>query len=192
MKTSTLIIAAMLATSTSAMSAECFFRSTTGSKVTGTLSLVSDIKYWITPTLNKQKKCIATFKALDDKKQWHNGVGEYTFSTSVSDDDGCALAIEQGKAELINRVYGSLVDSTSEMVCNETEPPKTRPVQIGEEIQISDVSIHPNKQPFKYKGTFCQWFVETSVSDKDLYQWQGIVCKTGRPGLDTWTVVDKF
>jgi hypothetical protein len=193
MNTTKLIIAAMLCTSAQAtMAAECYYRSTTGSKAQGTVSMISDVRNWVTPAMNGQKKCIATFKALDEKKQWHNGAGEYVFLTSVSEDKACGLALERGKAELTDRIYGNSINSVNEMVCDEAPLPKTRPVQIGEVIQISDVTIHPNKQAFVHKGAYCNWFVETSVTEKELYQWQGIICKTGRPGVDTWTVIDKF
>lgn len=190
MKTSLVLIAALIAAPVAAT--ECFFRSAVKSNAIGSLEMISDVKQWITPASNGQKKCIVTFKALTPDKQWHNGVGEHVFSALKSDKAGCAIALEQGKAELVNRLFGSSVSGVGEMICNETPEHKTRPVQIGEVVKLSDVSIHPNKPPFKYKGAFCHWFVETSVTDKDMYQYQGIICKTGRPDAETWTVIDKF
>jgi uncharacterized protein YodC (DUF2158 family) len=159
--------------------------------VSGYLTSISDIHHWSAPVDTMHRKCMVSFKAIADGK-WYNGTGEASYSSAQSEDDACRIALEHGKEELVARVFGKKIHGEETMVCDETPPPATRPVKIGEIVKLSDVNPHLTKTMFKYQGVLCHWFIETNMEDKDLYQYQGIICKTARPGFDTWQVVDKF
>lgn len=71
------------------------------------------------------------------------------------------------------------------------EPGQTvRTVRIGDLVRESWVTKHPIiKDYFGYRGNRCRWFLESDSAQKDLVQYQGIICEV-QP--NAWRVVDKF
>lgn len=71
------------------------------------------------------------------------------------------------------------------------EPGQTvRQVRIGDLVRASWVRPHPVvKQDFAYRGNRCRWFLESGTAQRDLVQYQGIICEV-QP--NAWRVIDKF
>lgn len=71
------------------------------------------------------------------------------------------------------------------------EPGQTvRQVRIGDLVRASWVRPHPVvKQDFAYRGNRCRWFLESGTAERDLVQYQGIICEV-QP--NAWRVIDKF
>ena len=71
------------------------------------------------------------------------------------------------------------------------EPGQTiRQVRIGDLVRESWVREHPViKQDFAYRGNRCRWFLESGTAERDLVQYQGIICEV-QP--NAWRVIDKF
>jgi len=71
------------------------------------------------------------------------------------------------------------------------EPGQTvRQVRIGDLVRESWVRQHPViKQDFAYRGNRCRWFLESGTAQRDLVQYQGIICEV-QP--NAWRVIDKF
>ena len=71
------------------------------------------------------------------------------------------------------------------------EPGQTvRQVHIGDLIRVSWVQEHSViKQDFAYRGNRCRWFLESGTAERDLVQYQGIICEV-QP--NAWRVIDKF
>lgn len=71
------------------------------------------------------------------------------------------------------------------------EPGQTvRQVRIGDLVRASWVQPHPVvKQDFAYRGNRCRWFLESGTAERDLVQYQGIICEV-QP--NAWRVIDKF
>lgn len=71
------------------------------------------------------------------------------------------------------------------------EPGQTvRQVRIGDLVRQSWVKEHPViKQDFAYRGNRCRWFLESGTAQRDLVQYQGIICEV-QP--NAWRVIDKF
>ena len=71
------------------------------------------------------------------------------------------------------------------------EPGQTvHTVQIGDLVRETWVTVHPIiKDYFGYRNNRCRWFVESNMAQKDLVQYQGIICEV-QP--NAWRVIDKF
>ena len=63
-------------------------------------------------------------------------------------------------------------------------------VQIGDLVRETWVIEHPIiKDYFGHRGNKCRWFLESNMAQKDLVQYQGIICEV-QP--NAWRVIDKF
>ncbi len=71
------------------------------------------------------------------------------------------------------------------------EPGQTvRSFRVGDLVRDTWVTQHPViKDYFGYRGNKCRWFVESSTAQRDLVQYQGIICEV-QP--NAWRVIDKF
>jgi hypothetical protein len=184
-----LLVGTLLAT---AASAECVMRTSTLSKTTGKIEQIADIRPLLSPSFNNERKCSISARVLYHGK-WENAYGDYTGDPAIGDQELCVNAVEIGVRQFLASQESKLIHSNEQMVCTDEEPIKVRPVQKGEVIRVSEVQPDPgHPELFNYNGTKCRWFVETDAGQGKLYQWRGIVCKTGRKDSDDWTVVDKF
>ena len=183
------LLAATFAYSTT-VSAECYMQTTVYGKTSGQLDTVTDVTKYQISVGNNQKKCIVTFRA-NAKNKWWDGSGEYVYKTSISENAACAIALEGGKKELVEQIFGNVVQSEGQMVCSDFPQPEIRKtLKIGDVVKLSEVQLMPGKQPFGYKGAECRWFVETdTTSDKDLYTYRGVVCNVR---LGEWEIIDKY
>lgn len=85
---------------------------------------------------------------------------------------------------------GTLVRSTQKERCVEDSQKEIRPVRIGDVIRINQVNPHPViRNDFVYQRTRCRWFAELNAAQRDLVQFQGIICEV-QPNV--WRVIDKF
>jgi hypothetical protein len=187
------IIAAMvvgLFVSTAAHS-ECVMRTSSLTKVVGKLSQIADIRPMVSPSFNGELKCSVSVR-VEYKGQWFTAYGDYTGDPQIGQDELCVNAVEIAARQFLASKEAKLLHSDQQMICSDEPAIKQRSVEKGEIIRLSEITLHPDKRPFTYKGTECKWFIETTVVTNDLYQWNGVVCKTSRPGSDDWTVVEKF
>lgn len=71
------------------------------------------------------------------------------------------------------------------------EPGQTvRTIQVGDLIRETWADKHPViKDYFGYRGNKCRWFLESAAAQRDLVQYQGIICEV-QP--NAWRVIDKF
>lgn len=62
--------------------------------------------------------------------------------------------------------------------------------RVGDLIRETWASQHPVvKDYFRYRGNKCRWFLESATAQRDLVQYQGIICEV-QP--NAWRVIDKF
>lgn len=174
-----------------AASAECYMRSASVRDVQSKITRVSDVKRYVTPVSDNQFKCTVAFRA-EINHVWHTGEGSSIGASTDSLDQICTQALDSGRSFLLNRVTDGKITTETEMICTDRPDPKIQTVRVGDIVQISELSPHPEKPNFfEYKGTKCRWFVESDFDSnkRDLFQWQGIVCQV-RKG--DWQVIDKF
>lgn len=190
MKVSIVIVMIALSLS-SAVHSECVMRTSSLAKVAGKLDQIADIRPLVSPSFNGELKCSVSVRVAY-KGQWFTAYGDYTGDPKIGQEELCINAVEIAARQFLASKEAKLLHSDQQMVCSDEPEIKVRPVEKGEVIRLSEVNLQPGKPPFLYKGSECKWFIETTVDAKDLYQWNGIVCRTGRASSDDWTVVDKF
>lgn len=82
------------------------------------------------------------------------------------------------------------VSSTAKETCVDESSVVIKQLRIGDVIREMQAQPHPViKQDFMYRGNQCRWFVEAGTAQRDLVQYQGIICQI-QPNV--WRVIDKF
>jgi len=123
---------------------------------------------------------------------WHTAEG-----SGIGQDEGsaCAQAMDIGRGRVLAEVEPSRVTATTQMICSDLVEIRIRPVRIGEIIWESETDMHRNEQErryFDYKQTRCRMFTERNAKDRNLYTYQGIICKADTNPMGKWRVVDKY
>jgi hypothetical protein len=137
------------------------------------------------------KKCMVQYRVhIGD--EWHTaeGVGQ-----AKEEGPACAQAMDVGQGRVLNEVEPSKITSESDMVCNDLPEIRVRAVRIGEVIWESETDMHRHEQErqyFDYKQTRCRMFTERNAKDRNLYTYQGIICKADTNPLGKWRVIDKY
>lgn len=167
--------------------AECIMRTSSITKVVGKIDAITDTKALYGPSVTEDYTCSISAR-VQYKGEWFTIFGEYT-GPDVGRQDMCDNAVELGVRRFLASKEAKLLHSDQQMICSDEAPIKVKHVSRGDMIKLSEVKQHPGKAPFMYKGLDCRWFVENSAKNNDVYQWTGVVCKTGP---DSWTVIDKF
>jgi len=175
----------------SVVHSECVMRTSSLTKVAGKLDQIADIRPLLSPSFNGELKCSVSLRVAY-QGQWFTAYGDYTGDPKIGQEELCVNAVEIAARQFLASKEARLLHSDQQMVCSDEPEIKVRPVEKGEVIRLSEVNLRSDKPTFFYKGAECKWFIETTVAAKDLYQWNGIVCRTGRPSSDDWSVVDKF
>jgi hypothetical protein len=171
--------------------AECYMRSTTISQLTSSIERTADQQRDIIPQANGAFKCRISFRALIDNK-WHTAVGEEIGDAQASLDQTCAKATSAARVTILESVSGNRVTGNQEMICTDKPMPGSRQnVSVGDIIWESEVQPHPvNRNPFKYRGSVCRWFVESTPQVGRIDLNQGIICRNLAEKV--WKVVDKW
>lgn len=171
--------------------AECYMRSTTVSQLNSAIERTADHQRDIVPQANGSFKCRISFRAFIDNK-WHTAVGEEIGIANASLDQTCAKATSASRVTILESVSGTRVTGNQEMICTDRPMPKSQPtVSLGDTVWESEVQPHPiNKRPFNYRGSICQWFIESKPGLEKIDLSQGIICRN--PAEKVWKVVDKW
>ena len=179
----------LLFASTAAYS-DCYVRSAVTNRTTMSITSIADVEPLVVPISATQNKCIVTFRAQVNGN-WITAEGEKVGSKSISEQELCTGATDQGRIQILSRANGANLAVEQNMVCNEQPEIKVRSVKRGEIIRESEVRPHPNfPKPFAYRTSQCRWFIEPEVHPgRDLLQRQGIICQVNG---NEWQVVDKW
>jgi hypothetical protein len=172
----------------SASAAECLLAERSQVQAVGRVDQIQDLKVTVIALRDQSRRCTVNFRAKINGV-WSPGFGEYTWRTDMPDEIACNNALERAKTNLIELTGNQRITSEKHLQCDEgSDPIKT--IRVGQTVAENSWTPHPKKVgSFWYQGAECRWFVETDVMGRDLYQWQGIVCRV-RQG--EWVVVDKF
>jgi len=154
----------------------------------GRIDQVRNVRGTVVSLRDRTRKCTMQFQGLVNGV-WSSGFGEYTWSTDMPDEVACNNAFERGKAALIELTGNQRITDERYLNCLEGSA-SAMTLRVGDTLRENAWTPHPQRiGSFWYQGAECRWFIETSLSGRDLYQWQGIVCQI-RAG--EWVVVDKF
>jgi len=170
----------------------CYIQSSTASAVSGNLDHVADIKAYPVQFDRNNRKCVVTFRGAANGR-WHNGQGEHIYGSTVTDQQGCDIALHNGKNAMLSRLFGKKITGSEQMICSDFPQPEIKKdVKVGGIYQLSELQAHPSKnQTFVHRHTTCRFFSHTVMDDPltGFYTWQGVVC-TADPKKDQWKVVD--
>lgn len=177
--------------STSAVSAECYIRSATVSQSVKSIERIADRDRQIVSLAKNQNKCIITFRAYISGK-WYLAQGESISDNWGSVDQACAKAEQSARLNILERVSGNKLSVDQEMMCTDKPMPvEKNNVNVGDMVWESEVQPHPlHKDNFRFRGSLCRWFVESSPNKGSVEMSQGIICR--RPDQSAWKVVDKW
>jgi len=181
------LILALVATSAHS---ECYVRSAMTTQTKMSIVAIADVEPLMVPISFTQNKCIVSFRAQVNGR-WITAEGEKVGPKSMSEQELCNSAVDQGRIQILSRVDGGNISMEQNMVCDERPSRQIRVVQKGERIRESEVLPHPNfPKPFSYRTSTCRWFIEPEVRPgRDLLQRQGIICQLHD---SEWQVVDKW
>lgn len=171
--------------------AECYTRSATVSQMTSSIERIADLDRRVLPVGNGKSLCRVIFRAYIDGK-WYDAQGEEVANTNDSLDTTCSKAMNAGRITILEKVSGTRITGNQEMICTD-EPKKEQRsfVQVGDLVWESEVQIHPiNRDAFRYRGSVCRWFVESTPQAGRVDLSQGIICRS--PDQKVWKVVDKW
>jgi hypothetical protein len=184
-------LSAILSLTTLNVSAECYSRSSTVSKMTSVIERVADLDRQLLPISNNRLMCRITFRAYIDGK-WHDALGEEVGRNTDSLDTLCSKAMNSGRISILESVSGTKITGNQEMICTDRPKKEHRStVSIGDLVWESEVQIHPvNRNTFNYRGSICRWFVESKPQAGRVELMQGIICRA--PEQKVFRVVDKW
>jgi hypothetical protein len=161
------------------------------SKLTSSIEQIADVERTVFPEGNGNNMCRITFRAYIDGK-WHTAQGEEIGSVNDSLDNICAKALNYGRVSILESVSGTKITGSQELICTDESKPKQKAsVSVGDLVWESEVQIHPAyKNVFRYRGSFCKWFIESNPGIGKIDMHQGIICRS--PDQKVWRVVDKW
>jgi hypothetical protein len=184
-----LIIAGLVLASVNAV-ADCYVRSNVRLSRAEINAGPTDFQKLVVPDVAGQK-CVVRYRVhIGDV--WHTAEG-----SGIGKDEGsaCAQAMDISRGRVLAEVEPSRVTSDTQMVCSDVTDIRIRPVRIGETVWESETDMHRHEQErkyFDYKQTKCRMFTERNAKDRNLYTYQGIICKVDTLPNSKWLVVDKY
>jgi hypothetical protein len=185
------LLTSLVLLSAATAQAECYTRSSTVSKLTSSIEQITDVDRRVLPAGNGKNLCRITFRAYINGK-WHTAQGEETGSVNDSLDTVCAKALNSGRVSILESVSGTKITGSQELICTDEPKPKQKAaVSVGDLVWESEVQVHPAyKDIFRYRGSFCKWFIESKPDIGKVNMHQGIICRS--PDQKVWRVVDKW
>jgi hypothetical protein len=150
----------------------------------------TDLQKLVVPD-ERGQKCVVRYRVhIGD--EWYTAEG-----SGIGKDEGsaCVQAMDVSQGRVLAEVEPSQVTSDTQMVCSDLPDIRIRPVRIGEVIWESETDMHRHEQErkyFDYKQTRCRMFTERNAKDRNLYTYQGIICKVNSTPNSKWRVIDKY
>lgn len=102
---------------------------------------IEDYQEHTTDYAKGARQCTVSFRIKVDG-QWFIASGDYVYGNKLSDSDGCAVAEERAKQDILRVVSPEIMTGSKELVChNEVNTNKIEPtVDLFTEISDSKVS----------------------------------------------------
>ena len=146
----------------------------------------TDVQKMVTPG-----QCIVHYRVnIDDEWRTVEGIGR-----GPTEAAACQQALDVTRGTLLLEVSPKSVSAETQLVCTDLDQIHIRPVRIGEVIWESETDVHRHakeRKYFDYKQTKCRMFTERNVKDRNLYTYQGIICRVNSRPDSKWRVVDKY
>ena len=184
-----LLIAGLCLVSTTVF-ADCYVRSSIKLTRQAINAGPTDVQKMVVPDTTGQK-CVLRYRVhIGD--EWHTAEGTGLGKTEA---EACARAQDIGNGRVLAEVEPSQIRADTQMVCSDLPDIRIRAVRIGEVVWDSETDMHRHEQErkyFDYKQTRCRMFTERNAKDRNLYTYQGIICKADTNPNGKWRVIDKY
>lgn len=184
------ILVASLCLVSSVAVADCYVRSNIQLTRQAINAGPTDVQRLVVPDARGQK-CLMRYRVhIGD--EWYTAEGT---GIGATESDACKTAIDIGNGRVLSEVEPSQVRADTQMVCSDLPDIRIRAVRIGEVVWESETDMHRHEQErkyFDYKQTRCRMFTERNARDRNLYTYQGIICKVNSSPNSKWRVVDKY
>lgn len=144
----------------------------------------------VVPMPGGGRKCMVTFRVRIGNA-WHTAHGEHVWDGNQGSNEACAQAVIQAENSVRERVGRGSSLTERVLICDDRPDLKElRESVVGTTGRNHQFRPHPDyPQRFWHRGAECRWFLEPTLTNRGLYNFQGIICELGR---DQWVVVDKF
>ena len=111
---------------------------------------IEDYQEHTTDYAKGARQCTVSFRIKVDN-QWYVASGDYVYGNKLSDSDGCAVAEERAKQDILRVVSPEIMTGSKELVChNEVNNKKIDPaVDLFTEISDSKVSENSCKRIYR-------------------------------------------
>ena len=125
----------------------CEFKEDTDLSYQLHIESIEDYQAQTTDYAKGARECIVSFRIKVDK-QWYIASGNYVYGNKMSDSDGCAIAEERAKQDILRVVSPEIMTGSKELVChNEVNTNKIDPtVDLFTEITDNKVSENSCKR----------------------------------------------
>jgi hypothetical protein len=137
------------------------------------------------------QKCVMRYRVhIGDMWRTAEGTG-----VAKTEANACKSALDIGNGGILSEVEPSQIGADTQMVCSDLPDIRIRAVRIGEVVWESETDMHRHTQErkyFDYKQTKCRMFTERNTKDRNLYTYQGIICKVDSLPNSKWRVIDKY
>lgn len=136
------------------------------------------------------RKCMVSFRVRIGS-QWHTAHGEHIWDGNLGSNEACAQATTRAE-DLVRERVGRGASLTERVLICDDRPDlqELRGSVTGTVARNHQFRPHPDyPQRFWHRGAECRWFLEPTLTDRGLHNFQGIICELGR---DQWVVVDRF
>jgi len=176
--------------SSSVATAECYTRSEIRLTRQNVNAGPTDLQKLIVPDANGNK-CTVRYR-IHVGDDWYTAEGS---ATAQTESEACARAVDIGRGTVLAEIEPSGVSSDTQMVCSDITDIRVRKVHAGETIWESETDMHvipAERTYFSYKGTQCRMFVERNAKERNMYLYQGIMCRADSRSDSKWLVVDKY
>tara|TARA_B100001057_G_scaffold120677_1_gene119295 strand:+ start:1939 stop:2505 length:567 start_codon:yes stop_codon:yes gene_type:complete len=185
--TKQLSVIAVMAVAGMANANECLNQSVTTTQSEFTIKNKDNFEAKIAQTENGYM-CVVNFTTNILGTDYEaEGVSESTTADPIS---VCKMAESDAEKNLIRR-QGAKITYESKTICKEKSEYTLNPMSIGTIVDLEELRLQPNKQPFEYLGVRCVWFYNVEFRPEELYSHQGVACEVDKVN-QKYQIVDKF
>ena len=95
----------------------CKFAEQTNLEYQHKIQSIEDYQKHTTDYAKGARQCTVSFRVKVDD-EWYVATGDYVYGSKLSDDDGCSIAEERAKEDILRLVSPEVVTGSKDLVCH--------------------------------------------------------------------------
>ena len=95
----------------------CKFAEQTNLEYQHEIQSIEDYQKHTTDYAKGARECTVSFRVKVDD-EWYVATGDYVYGSKLSDDDGCSVAEERAKEDILRLVSPEIVTGSKDLVCH--------------------------------------------------------------------------